>query len=233
MKSLIFDTSSIISLASTNLLWILKPLKKQFKGDFLISNSVKGEVIDKPLNSKKFGLEALMIRDRLMEGQLKLYKSDKEIETKTKQLLKLANNIYSTKNNSIKIIQKAEMESLAIAIKMGSKALVMDERTLRLLLEGPENLSKLLSRRMNNPISMNKQALNSFKNEIKNIKVIRSTELALIAYDLGVLDKYITSKIKEINLKGKLLENSLWALKLNGCAISSFEINEMLKFKGF
>lgn len=54
MRALVFDTGSIISLVTNNLLWILPPLKKQFRGDFLISEAVKGEIIDHPLKTKKF-----------------------------------------------------------------------------------------------------------------------------------------------------------------------------------
>ena len=41
MKSLVFDTGSVISLVMNNLLWTLKPLKKQYGGDFFIPKGVK------------------------------------------------------------------------------------------------------------------------------------------------------------------------------------------------
>ena len=40
MKALIFDSSSIISIVTNNLLNILADLKKIYKGEFLISNEV-------------------------------------------------------------------------------------------------------------------------------------------------------------------------------------------------
>ena len=52
MKSLVFDSSSIISLATNNLLWLLRPLKKQFKGDFYISKSIKHEIVDHPMTTE-------------------------------------------------------------------------------------------------------------------------------------------------------------------------------------
>ena len=67
MKSLAIDSSSIISLATNSLLWILEPLKKQFQGDFYITDSVKQEVINRPLSTKRFKLEALMIKEIVEE----------------------------------------------------------------------------------------------------------------------------------------------------------------------
>ena len=72
MKSIVFDTGSIISLVTTNLLWTLKRLKKRYKGDFLIPGSVKSELIDRPLKSKKFRLEGIVIQDFLFEEVIKL-----------------------------------------------------------------------------------------------------------------------------------------------------------------
>ena len=54
MKSLVFDSSTIITLAMNNLLSLLKPLKEKFQGEFYIPLSVKEEIIDVPFRSKKF-----------------------------------------------------------------------------------------------------------------------------------------------------------------------------------
>ena len=196
-------------------------------------DSVKYELIDRPIKSKKFKLEALVIQDYLFEGVFKLVK-DKEISTNSNYLLKLANNIYWSKNKPIKIIQKAEMEALALVIHNKSDALVVDERTLRLLIENPKNLAKLLSRRLHTNIKINEKTLNEFRKKIGYINVLRSTELAVVAYDLGALDRFITSNNKiHVEFKKTLLEGVLWGLKLRGCAISSDEIKEIIKIKGF
>ena len=52
MRSIIFDTGPIISLTMNNLIWTLKHLKRQFKGDFLITPAVKKELIEKPFRTK-------------------------------------------------------------------------------------------------------------------------------------------------------------------------------------
>ena len=79
MKSMIFDTGPIISLALNNLLWVLDPLKKKFKGNFYITKSVKKEIIDRPLNSKKFKFEALQVLHLYEKNVIELTGND-EIE---------------------------------------------------------------------------------------------------------------------------------------------------------
>jgi hypothetical protein len=233
MKSLVFDTGTIISLVMNNLLWTLKYLKKQYKGDFLMTISVKKELIDRPMKSKKFKLEALVIQDYLFEGVFKLV-DNKEVQNKSNYLLKLANNIFLVRNKPIKIIQKAEMEALAIVIHNKSDALVVDERTLRLLVENPKNLAKLLEYRLHTKVKINEKALNEFKKNVVNVNILRSTELAVVAYDMGILDRFITANKKVYNeFRSTLLEGALWGLKLRGCAISSDEIKEIMKIKGF
>lgn len=230
MKTLVFDTSTVISLASTNLLWLIRPLKKQFKGKFIIPESVKKELVDRPINSKKFKLEAIMIKDLLMEGNLKLY-SEPQINKRVDELLEITNKIYWSKNNPIKIIQKAELEVLVLAMHLKSEALVVDERTLRLLIEDPQTLKGILSSRLRTNITINKKYLSEFQKNLEKVKIIRSTELVYMAYKLKLLDKYITSKkVFHKELSKELLEGALWALKLNGCSISGTEINEILKY---
>ncbi|KHO51294.1 MAG: hypothetical protein QT04_C0044G0003 [archaeon GW2011_AR11] len=58
MKALVFDSGPIISLTLNGLLWMLRPLKQRFKGDFCITKAVYGEIISYPLHTKKFKLEA-------------------------------------------------------------------------------------------------------------------------------------------------------------------------------
>ncbi|MBT3691343.1 hypothetical protein HOG16_03835 [Candidatus Woesearchaeota archaeon] len=229
MRALVFDTGSIISLVTNNLLWILPPLKKQFRGDFLISEAVKGEIIDHPLKTKKFKLEGLIIQDYLREGVFSMAKNIYSSK-KTDELLNLANSCFNTRNHPVKIVDRAEIETLMIVLENKAAAMVIDERTLRLLIENPEKLQKVLESRLHTKMEINKQNVAKFKEMTKYIKIIRSTELAYAAYKLDLLNKYITAnKVLDKTLKKELLEGTLWALKLKGCSISSEEINEVLK----
>ena len=65
MKYLIFDSGPLINFALNGLLPLLKKLKKEFKGEFLITKEVKNEIIDYPQNIKRFELEALQLKQLL------------------------------------------------------------------------------------------------------------------------------------------------------------------------
>lgn len=234
MRAMVFDSSSIITLAMNNLLWTLKHLKERFQGNFYITEGVKEEVIDRPLKTKRFKLEAMQILVLISEGVLEIY-SNKRIQERAAYFSNLANNIFEAKGEFIKIVQKGEMESLALVEYLSANAFVVDERTTRVLIENPEKLAKLFSNKLHTHVNVNKNGLKAFK-ELTNINVIRSVELMTIAYEMGLLDKYVNEKEKEIvniDLKRTLLDGLLWGLRLRGCAISTNEINEILRLKGF
>ena len=75
MKYLIFDTSSLISITTNNLLNIFEQLQKKFQGEFIIAKSVKREIIDVPSKSKKFKLESIQISTLVDKGVIKIYKN--------------------------------------------------------------------------------------------------------------------------------------------------------------
>ena len=144
-KALIFDSSSIITLALNDLLYILKPLKEKFGGEFYISEDIKREVIDKSVEIRRFMLEALMIKKLINDGtfkvmQVKDYKKEKD------EIMNKANFTFKTEDDWIRIIHDGEASCLALykTIKADKKAIVIDERTTRMLVEMPENLHRLL-----------------------------------------------------------------------------------------
>ena len=74
-------------------------------------------------------------------------------------------------------------------------------------------MKKLLEKKLHTPITANKKNYSYFK----GYKIIRSTELAYIAYKKGFID------IKD----PRVLEAMLYALKYRGCSISEAEIEEV------
>ena len=74
-KAIIFDAGTLISLSMNGLLDELQRLKEIFNGDFLITEQVKYEIIDKPLSIKAFELEALKVQQLLEKGILKISNS--------------------------------------------------------------------------------------------------------------------------------------------------------------
>lgn len=227
MRTLIFDTGPVINLTLNNLLWVLGKMNERFKGDFLITPGVKRELIDKPLNSKKFGFEALQVIRAVRKKYVSVISGDK-FHNDALHLMGLANNVYSVHGRPIQILQYAEMESLIAAEKLNAEAMVVDERTLRVIVEKPQELASLLRRRLHSNIVVNKKELKRFNEEVGSVKLIRSIELVTVAYELGILDQFVPSEMP--NGRRKLLDSLLWSFKLDGCAISRREIDDLVKY---
>lgn len=233
MKSIVFDSSAIISLINNNLLDTLKELKKLYKGEFFISEEIKKEIVDVPAKNRKYKLGALMLADYLADGYIKFLKKIK-LDNKTKYLLHLANNMFIAQGSYIRIVSKAEIEGLALVLTLNSDAYVVDERTLRLLIEDPKSLLNLLERKLETKIELDKRNFRLFKEQVKDVQIIRTSELMVIAFELGLFNKYEDSKeFLKGNIRRQLLEGILWGLRLRGCAISTEEINDILKVERF
>ena len=227
MKSLAFDTGPIISLATNNLLFILEPLKKKFNGNFFITDAVKRELIDKPIETKKFKFEALQV-ERLIEKNVLEVIDSGAIRNDSVKLLNLTNETFKAYNNPLKIVHFAEMSAVAAALQQKSEAIVVDEKTTRLFIENPRLVVEILRRTLHTPININESNLRAFRQMTSQIKVIRSIELVAVAFELGILNEYLTNIP---DAKRKLLESVLWGVKLNGCAVSEQEINQLMKIE--
>jgi len=222
-KSIIFDASSLISLSMNGLYDELRNLKKNFDGHFIIPKEVKLEVVDNPLQIKKFKLEALNINALLDEKVIELPEclgiTEKEVSKKSSELLDNANSTFKEKDRIIHILDLGETSCIALSkilTERGIKNIVaVDERTTRMLCEKPENLKKLLCKKLHTKIDFNKEKTKQFQ----GIKIVRSCELI-----------YFANKKNLTKLQGKkALEAFLYALKSKGCSISFEEIEEMIK----
>jgi len=216
-KSLIFDAGPLINFAMNGSLHILEKLKKEFNGDFLITKEVKKEIIDTPLGIKRFELEALQLKSLYDRGIIKLAdltpQQVNELRKKRDKITNIANTTFKTKKRYVHLIDKGESAVLALSSILKSQNIVIDERTTRILCENPENLKKLFEKKLHTSITANKKNYSYFK----DYKVIRSTELAYIAYKKGLFD------IKD----PRILEAALYGLKYKGCSISEAEIEEV------
>ena len=227
MKSLVLDAGPVISLTTNNLLWVLDYLKERFNGDFFIPEAVKHELVDRPLSSKKFKFEALQVSFRINKAVLSVIETP-QIKALAEELLELANHTFKTRGNWLQIVHYAEMEVLATAIIMNSSAVVVDERTTKLLIEEPQQLAKLFRKTVGSKITTNQKNLDKFKKWTKELKLIRSVELVMIAYEKGILDKYL---LDTEGARKTLVESLLWGVKLHGCALSRNEINELVSLE--
>ncbi len=222
-KVLIFDSSSIINFVLNGLLEEFRGLKKAFGGKFLITEEVKKEIVEKPSKIKRFELEALKIKalldEKILEMPLDIGVKDQEVSEITNDIHYTANNTFFGRGNAIHIIDSGEESCLALSKLLGKKGIknlvVIDERTIRMLCERPENLASLLHKRMHTKIEAKTDNFKLFE----GFKFIRSTELIYIAYKKGIV------KLKNHDV----LDALLYAFKFNGCSISDEEINEIKK----
>jgi len=227
MKSIVFDAGPIISLTMNNLLWTLKELKEIYRGNFYITERVKNELVDKPLETKRYKFEALQILYQIKQGILEI-DDNPEIENLTFHLIEKANNIFKAHGHWINIVHFGEMSAVAASIILGSECVVIDERTTRLLIENPKKLEEILSNKLHTRIFRDDNNLKEIQKFVAKIKVIRSAELVAVAYEHGILDKFLSEMP---SAQRTLLDSVLWGVKLSGCAVSKDEIDEIIKIE--
>lgn len=223
---IIFDASTLISFSMNGLLNEIVKLKKIFQGKFLITEDVKFEVIDRPLEVKRFELEALRLKKLFDEKVLELPDSlgikNSEIIEKKEKMIEIANSMFVGKMGNIPLIHSGEASCLALSRilldKKIPKVIAIDERTTRMLSEKPENLKQLLERKMHTKIKLQKQDFKYFR----GFRFIRSTELIYVLWKKGMT---------ELKDGKKVLDALLYALKFKGCSISDEEINEIKNLK--
>ena len=224
MRCLIFDAGPLINFSMNSSLHILERLKKEFKGDFLITKEVKEEIIDRPKTIPRFELGALRLEQLFNKGIIK-HANLTEIEVNELReirdnYMKTANSLFRTKKRDVHLLDKGECAALALSFIMKKKTkkdvpLVVDERTTRMLCEKPENLKRLMEKKLHASIQANTKNYDLFR----GFKIIRSTELALIAHRKNLFD-----------LKNdKLLEAMIYGLKFKGASISEEEVRQLIR----
>lgn len=212
LKAVSCDSSSIITLSSNCLLWLLD----KFEADFLIPVYVRKEILDNPLHTKKYALEAM--RNGLMVGgPLKVEKTDPKLRDK---IVRLSNTLLMHKGKAIDIIQKGEADALALAVEKKIDTLLVDEKNTRLMLEDKELLRKVAQKRTGKSIEVNGGVAREIDKLLKGIRAIRSSELVAVAVKRGLVDWPYPKK--------DVLRSLLTAVKFSGCAISSQEITETI-----
>lgn len=220
MKCLIFDAGPIINLALNGLTDVLIGLKKIFDGKFIISHDVKYETLDHPLKIREFRLNALKIKSLLESNILELPESinldNSEIEDKINLIFNEINHTLTT-DAPIMLVHKGEVSCLAISLILKQKgvdnAVVIDERTTRLVIEKPINLKKLMEKKLRTRVNLKEKNLS----QVKDIKIIRTPELLYIAYKNKLLD--IDNR--------EDLDAYLYATKIKGVSIAEEEIREI------
>src|SRR3989344_7850371 len=222
-KIFFFDAGPIISLMISRLIEFLPELKKQSGGKFYITPAVRKELVERPLSIHRFEFEALQVMKYINDGVLDIY--DQVPNRKVADLIALANNSFSIKGKTMDVIQSGEMESVACALELGA-SVVMDERTLRLFIENPSEMSALLESRFQNKVTINKSKVKDFQKNLQGIPIIRSIELVSVAFKMSLFDSYLP---KQKGGQDILVGAILWATKYSGCAATDHEVEEIKK----
>lgn len=225
MKAVI-DTGTMITLSSTCLMNVFREFVKANRIELLISNTVAEESVWKPITNKRFALNAARIKFAMNENVVKTVPITNEIIKYQQKILNFSNNSFFTKQGPLAIIQSGEAEALALAKINNAKALFVDERTTRSLIENPARLKQVLERRQDETVSINQENLNAIRSMFPNLLMFRSVDLIATAFEQNLFNHELAH--------GKLeLEAALWAAKFAGCAVSEAEINEYLSaYKG-
>jgi hypothetical protein len=232
VRCLVFDSGPVISFALNGLLWVLKALKAKYDGEFFVPPGVKQEIVDRPLAIQRFKFEAFQVLE-LFNGNVLKLASANGLKQDTEGMLEVANSIFEAKGHLVKLMHRGEAECLVLCRKLGAEALILDERTTRLLVEHPESLKQILSSKLHTKVKLNRGMLGRFKKLTQGVKVLRSVELLTVAYEFGELDRYIPKRSQRglQRPRSEMLEASLWALKLKGATVSRKEIEKILKLE--
>ena len=222
MKYLIFDAGPLINFSMNGLLDSFEKLKQTFKGEFLITKEVKKEIIDHPKTVKRFELGAIRLEQLYNKGVFKLADINQEEVDELRRLrdnfLQKANSMFKTKKREVHLLDRGECAALALSTILKRKnnedvPLVIDERTTRILCENPENLKKLMEKKLHTSIKANTSSYDLFK----GFKIIRSTELAYMIHKKGLF------KLDH----PKAFEAIVYGLKFKGCSISEKEVQAL------
>jgi len=224
MPKAVIDSGTMISLSSTCLMNIFKNFVKHNNIDLMVSSAVARESVWRPITNKRFALNAARIKHAFNDGIVNVVESTDEVRLLEGKILAIANTCFSTKFGPTKIIQQGEAEALALAKINEAKALFVDERTTRSLIENPSRLKQVIEKRQHTRIEADTKKIKEFRDLFPDLKVYRSVDIIAFAYEQDLFDHELD--------RGKLeLEAALYAAKYAGCAVSEREITEYLKKK--
>ena len=195
-------------------------LKDKFQADFVITPAVQNEIIDRPLKVGRFAFTAIRLKHLLNQGILRVVSSP-SLKRDAQNILSKANNLFSA-GKPLPILQLGEAECLALLKPLQARALLVDEKTTRLLLEDPAKLYSVM-RAEKNVVKADEKNLYAFQKEFSST-VMRSTELLGFAAQNGFFNYYSSDK-------NDVFHSAVYALRYAGCSISEKEIEDYGKIR--
>ncbi len=220
-KLVVVDSSSLITISDNCLIKIIKHLTELNGLNFVIPESVYDESVSRPLSIKQYEFNAIRIKDAIEDGYLKIIKTSGSVKSLMGFIEGISSTVCYANGRSLKLIQRGEIEALALAKELGAKVILVDERTTRMLIEDPNSMQSFLEKRHGKKITIDPEAARKFTSMFSGLNVVRSVEIIAFAYETGAFEM-------EVSKNKKSLEASLWAAKYAGCAVSEKEIYEYL-----
>jgi hypothetical protein len=120
----------------------------------------------------------------------------------------------------LRILHGGEAQTLALFNSAKIDALLVDEKTLRLLVESPQVLASKLEHEYGTQVAMDERQAAKLKKFTRNVFVMRSSEVAAAAFKKGFFTPFGEG------VQVHVLEAALYALKKAGCSIAATELEE-------
>lgn len=226
---IICDSSSIITLAENCLLFLLENFSRNGTR-FYIPVGVRKEIIDVPLSTRRFKFEAIKAMETVDRGWLNvidLPEKHEEVRQKANKIMECANSLFVVKNRPMRVLQYGEAEALALAKILGIDTILIDEKTTRLLIEDPQVMRHNIEGKVEEKVEVHDDSLKRLLQEIEGLRVIRSVEMVMVAFERGYLDRFFCEKHKlNVDVRKETVLGILYALKDSGCAITEKEIKD-------
>ncbi len=217
---IVFDSSSLISVGQSCLIEVLHGLHDAMNAEFVIPKSVFREAVRRPLRIRRFELNAVRLGKAVDEKWLHVV--GLQGRGSAEEIMRTANSCFYIRGKPVALLQRGEVDALALALQLKAAALVIDERTARMLVEAPFKLRDLMQSRHMEKIAVDRGKAESFGLLFKGLSIVRSVELIALAFELGLLGR-------ELQQSKQALHAALYAAKYSGCAVSSREIEQFLK----
>ena len=215
MAKIICDSGALISLSDTCLIKVVAFLAQR-GAQFVVPRVVVDEIVNTPLQIKRYAFSAVRLRKAIDDGDIKVVNSDVSL---MQRLLDAANTIYSIRGKPLKIFHGGEADCLAAYFANKCDALAIDEKTTKLLIEDPEKLHKAIAGEYGASISVNQTALTEFTKLTKGVQILRSSDLTAIAAKRGYFNSFNARRAEAFH-------SAIYAIKNAGCSLSDGEIAE-------
>lgn len=223
-KYMVCDSGSLISLTGSCLTGLLYFFKEKYNLNFVMPPAVEEEAVSYPLRKsiKKYMYSAIKIKDAINDGVIEII-SPQNINKEREKLMQAANNIFYAKGKPIRLVHPGETEMLVLANELGTQNILLDERTMRLLVEAPFSLKDHMEKEFGINLMINKSNLSNLSDYTSDVNAFRSSELVMLAYENGFFKSFQT-------MERQALEAALYRIKFSGCSIRFDEISKYLRW---